>query len=401
MKRLFTILAALVLLSSLTAADWRQFRGSDSNSVANDTEVPIRLDDDENIAWKNELPGRGPSCPIVVDGRVIVTCSSGVRQDRLHVVCFNAESGKQLWHRQFWATGRTFTHPFSAIAAPTPASDGERVFAFYGSNDLICLDLDGNLQWLRGLAHDYPKAGNDVGMSSSPVVAGETVVVQIECQGDSFAAGIDTSTGETRWRLTRARQANYASPIFVPGNDKRSDAVLLQSPGGLTAHDPMSGDELWRFDESFGSVPSAVASGNHLYLPCNGTTVLKLSDQSDSPEIVWQSNRIRPGSASCVVHDGSIYALNGGVLKCGDADSGELLWQLRVTGNHWATPVIAGEHMYCVNQDGQAQVIKLSREAGEIVATMEFNETVAATPAIADGALYVRGDKHLWKIAAE
>ena len=116
------------------------------------------------------------------------------------------------WHRQFWATGRTLCHPTSANAAPTPSSDGRRIFAFYSSNDLVCLDLHGNLKWYRGLAFDYPHAGNDAGMASSPLVIGKTVVVQMENQGDSFAAGIDVETGRNRWRLARERDASWASP---------------------------------------------------------------------------------------------------------------------------------------------------------------------------------------------
>src|SRR6185503_14861072 len=153
--------------------------------------------------------------------------ASGARQEKLYVLCFDAKSGRELWRRQFWATGRTFTHPSISTAAPTPVSDGERVFAFFSSNDLACLTLDGDLVWFRGLGHDFPKAGNDIGMSSSPVVADGTIVVQIENQGDSFAAGIDTSTGETKWRVNRDKLANWASPVILPGQGKRKALVLL------------------------------------------------------------------------------------------------------------------------------------------------------------------------------
>ncbi len=401
MRKVMTCFTMALFLTVFCGADWLQFRGTTGNAASSDASVPLEWSADKNTAWTADLPGRGPSCPIVVDGRVIVTCSSGPRQDRLHVVCFDAKSGQQLWHRQVWATGRTFTHPFSAVAAPTPASDGERIFAFFASNDLACLDLEGNLLWYRGLTYDFPKAGNDVGMASSPVVAGDTVVVQVECQADSFAAGIDAKTGETRWRIERPKFGNYTSPVLVPGKGSRKDTVLLLSMKGLTLHEPRTGKEIWQLEEPFGTVASATIDGNLAYVPTGGTTALKFSDQSASPEILWQSNRLRSGSSSLVAHDGCVFALNGGVIKCADAETGDDLWQLRIGGKHWATPVIAGRHMYCVSDAGEAHVIELSREQGKIVFKTGFDEPVVATPAIADGALYIRSDKHLWKIAAE
>jgi outer membrane protein assembly factor BamB len=360
----------------------------------------VEWSDAKNLAWKADLPGRGPSSPIVVDGRVVVTCSSGPKQGRLHVIAFSAATGEQLWHRQFWATGRTYTHPSSAVAAPTPASDGMSIFAFFSSNDLICLDLDGNLLWYRGLAHDWPKAGNDVGMSSSPVVAGRTIVTQIENQGDSFACGIDTETGETRWRVKRDPRANWASPTILPGRGERKDVVLLQSPGGLTAHDLETGNEVWKYQEEFGTISSPLVMGNRAYLPTGGITAVEFSESSYSPEIKWQSGKLSTGSPSPIVHDGRIYTLSRGILSCGDIENGELLWKLRLNGRYWATPVIAG-NIYCVNEEGEMRVIKPGDKSGEVIAENKFGETIQGTPAVVDGAIFVRSDSHLWKIAAK
>src|SRR5262249_10342798 len=141
--------------------------------------------------WKADLPGRGVSSPVVVGSRVFVTASSGTRQDRLHVLAFDASSGKSLWRRTLWATGPTSSHPKTAMAAPTPASDGRHLVALFATNDLACLDLDGNILWLRSLHEEHPGATDGRGLASSPLIAGTTVVVQVECQNLSFAAGID------------------------------------------------------------------------------------------------------------------------------------------------------------------------------------------------------------------
>jgi outer membrane protein assembly factor BamB len=122
MHRGIALILGFVAAFALTGADWPQFRGADSSGVSADKNVPTSIG--ENIAWSAELPGRGLSGPIVVGGRVFLTASSGYQQDRLHILCFDAITGKRLWERQFWATGRTLCHPKMCNATPTPASDG-------------------------------------------------------------------------------------------------------------------------------------------------------------------------------------------------------------------------------------------------------------------------------------
>lgn len=400
---LLPLAAIALLLPEARAADWPQFRGADSNSVSADAPPPVDLSDIEKVtAWKAELPGRGPSSPIVVHGRVIVTCSSGPNQDRLHVLCFDAASGEKLWERQFWATGRTLTHPTSANAAPTPASDGNLIFAFYSSNDLACLDLEGNLKWFRGLAHDYPHAGNDVGMSSSPVVVGDVVIAQVDCQGDSFATGIDKKTGETRWRIARPRESSWSSPAVMRGDAPGGDVVLLQSPAGLTAHRPNTGEPLWSYDVPCDGISSSAAVDGIVYVPSKGMTALRPSG-SGEPEIVWNAQNLQPGAASVVVGDDRLYIINrSGVCTCASAKDGEILWRLRLDGDFWGTGVLAGGRLYCVSQKGNIQVVQPSADgkSGEIVGTGQLDGTIQCSPAVADGAMYVRSDGHLWKIAA-
>lgn len=401
MTRSTTCLLAAAFVTLLCGADWLQFRGANGASSSTDAAPPDSWNETTNVAWKASLPGRGVSGPIVVKDRTYVTCSSGVKQDRLHVVCFDNKTGDEVWQREFWATGRTLTHPFSAVAAPTPASDGQRIFAFYSSNDLACLDLDGNLLWYRGLAFDYPKAGNDIGMASSPVVVGETVVVQIENQGDSFAAGIDVATGATRWRVERAHHANWVSPIALPGDREGNRIVLLQSASGLTAHNSMTGEELWRYDVPCSTTPSVAVSEDHIFIPANGLTVLKLAPDATVPSLVWDSSQLSPSAASPIVVGDRVYTMNGsGVLSCGDIATGERLWQLRVGGKFWSTPVVAGDRMYCINSDGAAKVVQLG-DKGEIVSSNEFSDEIKGSPAISAGALYVRSDRYLWKIARD
>jgi outer membrane protein assembly factor BamB len=395
-------LVNLLLASSCClwlGADWSQFRGPHGTSFAPQANLPTSWEEPDSVAWKVSLPGRGPASPIVVGNRVFVTCSSGSRQERLLVLAFDCETGTQLWKREFWATGRTLTHPFSAVAAPTPASDGQRLFTFFSSNDLVALDLDGNLLWYRGLTYDYPKAGNDAGMGSSPAVVGKTVVVQVENQGDSFVAGIDVETGETRWRLTRELSANWASPVAVPGTLGGKHVVLLQSRTALEARDAMTGDQLWRYPTGCSTVSSLAVSADRIFLPAEGLTMLDLVGDANSPRFGWAENRLQPDSASPMLGSEYVYVMkSAGVLACADPDTGKILWQKRIGGKHWSTPVIAGQRMYCFNQDGEARIVDL-QQRGRVIASAEFGETILASPAVSEDALYIRSDRHLWKIA--
>ncbi len=281
--------------------------------------------------------------------QVIVTASSGFQQDRMHVLAFDAATGKPRWDRQFWATGRTITHPTSANAAPTPASDGAAIFAFYSSNDLVALDLTGKLLWYRGLAVEFPAAGNDVGMSSSPAVVGNVVVAQVENQGDSFVVGVDRATGQTAWKIDRPKAASWCSPIVMPGAAPgEPPAVLLQSPSRLTAVDPATGRELWNYVKPCEGIPSAVAAGSLVYVPSEGVTCLRPSPGKAEPDIVWHDNTLKPGGASLVVHDGRLYLVNrSGVLIVADAATGKSLGKLRLDDSFWGTPVLVGDRLIC------------------------------------------------------
>lgn len=393
-------IAMLAATSVSSADDWLQFRGNRVDGIAGGKAAPVEFGEEKNVAWKAELPGRGLSGPIVIGDRIVLTASSGFRQDQLHVLCFSAESGEQLWERRFWATGRTMCHRKMCVATPTPASDGERIFAFYSSNDLACLDLDGNLLWYRGLGHDFPNASNSLGMASSPIVAGNTVVVQVESDAESFAVGVDPATGLSRWKLDRPRAANWTSPVLIKGATPAEDQVLLQSSKGMTAIEPQTGKELWSYLDGASTIPSSVVAGRKILIPSNGLTAVEPVDGSEAPKVVWNASRLSPSTSSPLVLDGKVFTLNrSGALSCASLTDGDLAWQLRLKGPYSATPVSAGGLLYFFNEKGKVHVVKPGEKSGEIVGESDLEETILATPAVSDGAIFVRSDEHLWKIA--
>ena len=393
--------AATGLVSSVHAGDWRQFRGNAANSIALNENLPTELSGG-SIAWKVELPGRGLSGPITVGQQILLTASSGYAQDRLHIISFDAETGETQWERQFEATGRTGCHPKMCVATPTPASDGERVFAFYSSSDLICTDLAGNLQWYRGLGAEYRNASNSLGMSSSPIVIGSTVIVQVESEAEAFAAGVDAVTGETKWKIDRPRKANWTSPTILPAVSGRPALALLQSSAGLSAVDPETGSIVWTFDNGASTIPSSLVVDGTVVIPSNGLTAIKPSADGTAIESVWKSSNLSPSTPSPVVIDGMTFTVNSaGALSAGDMTTGERLWQLRLKGKFSGTPLASNGHLFFFNEAGYAFVVRPGKEKGEIVSELDLTETILASPAASDNALYVRSDGHLWKFAEQ
>ena len=399
MKKILLTFTFAALANGAAAGDWTGFRGPLGNGVSDEVGLPVALNAKKHISWRIDLPGRGLSSPLVVGNRVFVTASAGTRQDQLQIICLNAADGSVIWQRQFWAMGSTMCHNKTSIAAPTPVTDGRLLFAIFSSNDLFCLDLDGNLQWLRGMTLDYPNARNSLGMASSLVLAGGVLVAQVENDSESFTAGLDKQTGVNLWRVDRPKSANWTTAT-VQKIGSGAEMLLLQSGGGIHAVNPKNGEVVWHYADGASTIPSSALAGGVLYVPSHGLTALELADDGRSFKQKWRSSRLRPGTASPLVHRDRVYSLNNaGVLTCGDTDSGKRLWQLRLDGPFGGSPVVADNHLYVFNEEGMVQVVDLSAPEGRIAGEMDLGEMIQCSPAVSNGALYVRSNRRIWKIA--
>ena len=400
--RLIVVFLAVSQLSiSAQAEDWLQFRGPDATSLSPNSDPPVEFSSasNKNVAWKSELPGRSAGGAIVIGDQVVVTSSQGLDQRRIYITSISAESGKKLWQQVFVARGRPFSHPYSSNAAPTPASDGQRIFAFYSSNDLVCLDLAGQLIWYRSLATEFPKAGNDTGMSSSPLVVDGVVVLQIECQGDSFAAGVDSQNGELLWRVDRPRKANWSSPAPLTLADG-SKLVVLTSSKDVTGFVARTGKIAFKHEKGAAGIPSALGWNGKLLIASDGLTVLDCSTADGVPKKLWGNNKLEPGNSSPIVVDDAVVLVKGGVLSVGDLTDGTLRYKLRLpdAGSIWSTPVVCGNRLYVFSDKGRCFVVQLGKTSAEIIATNEIDDTILGSPAVSNNALFVRGDRALWKI---
>ena len=390
------ITAALAASSlSLAAADWPQFRGPESAGTVAGAVIPVN----PKIDWSAPLPGRGLASPIVIGDKVFVTCSSGPSQERLHVICFSADDGKKLWERQLQATGRTMAHPKTSIAACTPCSDGKHVFALWSTNDMAAFDLDGGVLWVRGLTADYPNASNSLGMASSPIVIGSTVVTLIENDSESYALGIDVKTGRNMWKLDRPKAANWSSPVSWKG------VAILQSSKGLLGVNPETGSTLWDYPDGASTMSSSVVAGGIIYAPSNGITALAPKANGEAPEQVWRSKQINPSTISPIVLGDRLFSINSaGVIATADIKTGDGGWKLRLAGAFSGSPVGSGKHLVAVNEKGLLQIVDTEVADGAVVSTLQLplkkdpDELVLSTPALSGGKIFVRADSALWRI---
>lgn len=394
--RLLLVTALLLALAAPSVADWPQFRGPGGQSVSDAKNLPTQWGADDNVRWKIDLPGKGLSNPVVARGRVYVTACSGPEEDRLHVLCFDLATGKKLWERQFWATGTTLCHPKTNMAAPTPVTDGDAVYALFATHDLVALDKDGGLLWFRSLTGDYPTVGNNVGMASSPILHGGTLLLALENAGESFALGIDKQTGKNRWKAERPRGINWVTPVLIERGGKSE--VVFQSGTDVTGYDPASGKKLWTVaSKGASTIPSPTFAEGMLFVPGQRFTALRPEADKETPAQVWDSKKLPTGYASPVVHKGRVFTLSyGGILNCADAASGKAIWDQRLEGKFAATPLLAHGKLYAINEEGATTVLDVTGAKAKIEGVNTVSDTILASPVAVDGAILLRSDRYLY-----
>ena len=399
MKFYFLLFASFCTLNfPLLATDWLCFRGNLGNGMIQQDLMP-KISTSSPNSWKTELPGRGLSSPVIVGNLIFLTASSEHDQSTLHVLAFNSKNGEKVWERKFKATGRTICHEKTCVAAPTMVSNGKLIVAQFSSNDVFCLDLQGNLKWLRGLTFDYPNAANGLGMSSSPLIIDDVVIAQVENDAESFTTGLSLTDGKTIWKKDRPKGANWTSPAILKNGKLKS--VVLQSMKGISVINPKNGNELWNYQEGASTIPSSTVSGEIILVPSNGLTAVKGINQLNSHTQLWRDNKLGPGTGSPAISGRNIYVINkANVLSAADINTGEILWRMRIKGPISGSPITTDSHLFVFNEEGLGQIIKLEKEGGETVHTIDLAQTILCTPAVSDNSVFIRSDKNLWKLSA-
>lgn len=263
--RYLPLLLALTVPAVVAAAAppdaWPAFRGT-GDSVTDAKELPLKWSATENVAWTAELPGFGQSSPVVWKDRVFATSVEGEFKDTLHVLCLDLATGKQLWKKTFTGAIKVKTSEYVSKGAPTPVATADRVYALFETGDLIALDHAGKELWTRSLVKDFGPFAGQHGLGTSPVLAGDALLVLVAQAKSPYLLAVDAATGKDRWRVEDAFGSSWSSPTVVKAGDALT--AVVSSSGLAAGFDVKTGKRLWQVDGLKGNtVASPTVFGDH------------------------------------------------------------------------------------------------------------------------------------------
>jgi outer membrane protein assembly factor BamB len=420
MRRLLTACVLVFGLSfavPLASADnWPQWRGPEATGVAAAGDYPIEFSGDKNVAWKVDLPGPGTSTPAVWNDHVFLTCEI---EGQDAVLCLGMD-GDERWRREL-GPGRAGKHRNGTGSNPSPVTDGQHVVAYFKSGTVACLDFDGNEVWKVNLQQRYGEDTLWWDLGTSPVLTDDRVIIAVMQAGDSYLVALDLADGEAIWKTPRTYETSeesdqaYTTPRVVRQGSK--DVIVTWGADHLTGHDAATGKLLWECggfnpeNEGMWRVIASAAVGDRVavvpYGRGNFLAGVRLGGEGDVTDShrVWekQDRGIGTDVPTPIIQDGKVLVLtDAGQIVCRDVDTGDEIWSAELPRNRnkfYASPVLAGDLLYCVREDGTVFVGRVTRDGFELLEENSMGERIFATPVLVDDGLLLRGEQHLFRIA--
>jgi outer membrane protein assembly factor BamB len=429
-------LVVLALAPALAfAQNWPRWRGPEGTGATTETRLADSWSDASNVAWRARLRGVGVSSPIVWGDRVYVTSQLGRGESRqgprlgqggnateaerslssaggdrgvlFLVEALDRATGARAWTFELPAeAGLPSVHDKHNLASASPVTDGERVYAIFGSGQVAALDLQGRAVWTRNLAKEFGPFDINWGHGSSPLVHRGTLYLVCYHESTAYLLALDAGTGKQRWKVDRPRGViSYSTPIIVPV--AQGEELIVNSSTGIEAYDPATGRALWHFDEpNRFPIPAPLHHDGVIYTsrgyrsgPYAAIRPGGRGDVSRS-HVVWHVPTGAPYISSLVYHDGLLYmAGDVGIVTCVDAATGQMVWRERIGGLYTASPVAADGKIYLAGESGDVVVLKAGRKP-EVIARNRISGRILASPAIAAGRIFIRTDGELVAIGS-
>ena len=381
---------------------WPRWRGPSGQGVVEGTGYPDRWSDAENVLWKVAVPGRGHSSPIVWEDRIFLTTARN-RGRRVSILSFRRSDGRLLWQTDAPNGAAERTHGKNSPASATVTTDGERVYASFGSRGLLAVDFDGNIVWHR----DLGRIDNYHGPAGSPLLYRDSVIIYQDQNGGAFVIALDARTGETRWRTPRAARVGWGTPIAISVGDH--DELIVSSQRFVQSYDPSTGEELWRCEGMLREVIPTPAVGHGLVYCASGragpTLAIRPGGRGEvtRTHVEWSITRGSPFVPSPTVYGDYLYQINdmSSIITCLNARTGETVWQERLGRPRRegisASPIVVDDKLFVTNDEGQTFVLKTGPEF-EILHVNDIGAPTLASPALVDGIWYIRTADSLFAI---
>ena len=388
------------------AVNWPRFRGPGGLGRSIDIQTPFSWEgkSGHGILWKTPVPLPGKNSPIVWGDWIFLTGATAEAQE---LYCFDTASGKLLWRRavatiESKAAEAPEVLDDTGFAAPTAATDGQRVYAIFANGDLACFDFAGSQVWVRNMDSPW----NEYGHASSLAMYHNLVLVLMDqgsgTDGRSALFAIDGRTGRTVWKMPRAVPSSWASPIVI--STEVGEQIITCASPWVMACDPTTGAEIWRANFTEGEVaPSPVyASGLVFAVHVDGDLIaIRPTGQGDVTEthVAWRAIDGLPDICSPVSNEELVFLLTSydGTLTCYDAKEGQMVWEADLDGAFFASPSLVGDRLYLLGEKGVMHILSAGREYREL-GRAELGERANASPAFAGGRIYIRGEAHLYAI---
>ena len=391
--------SVLFFATTVFAQEWTRFRGPNGSGISSATTVPTQWSDSD-YKWKIKLPGRGHSSPVLW-GNKLFTSSADQKKGGVTFVCLNADDGSTVWKREV-SFAPTKQHKFNSFACTTPALDEKHAYMTWGNNSkcvLTAWDHDGKTVWEYNLG----PIKSQHGFGFSPVIYNGTVIVENEQLGNSYLVAVNCETGKQVWKTQRDSgfKTAYSTPVIYTPSKGRPQLVVHSQANGITGVDAATGKQLWQFKNAFAkrTVSSPVLAGDIVFGTCGagggGDAMFAVQIPASGSQVTQPFDpltRAAPYVPTAVVYKGHVYFVaDSGVASCVDPNSGEVLWQERLdaSGGFFSSPVCVNGVIYCVSKSGNVAVFKAATNF-QPVATIDLGEGAYATPAVANGRMYLR-----------
>ena len=419
-------LQAALFIGSLyqsSAANWPAWRGPHGTGVCEERNLPLNWSTNENVRWRVPLPERGNSTPVIWGDRVFVTQAVDAEHRRT-LMCFEKGSGKLLWKSGVTYADKELTHETNPYCSASPVTDGERVIASYGSAGLYAYDFSGKELWHRDLGKQHHIWGN----AASPVIHGDLCILNVGPGERQVLVALDKKSGDEKWRVEEPGGhsgeakpgqnqrdvwiGSWTTPIVISGRDSAPSpsALVMTWPKRVAVYDPATGKEKWTCRGLNPLVYTSPLYSEGVIVAMGGFSGMSLAvktggagDVTDTHRL-WHHPKTKQRIGSGVIAGNHIYILNDdGVAQCFELKTGKLVWEERLKGpaksDSWSSMVLAGDRLYVSNQGGDTFVLEAS-PTFKTLATNSLREPIFSSVAVSDGNLLLRTHQALWCIAA-